>query len=189
MADRRAELSTDGSAPPSTRRWTARRCLSLLGVLLLLTVAGSVAGLLPVQLMRVDSGSMAPTVSAGDLLLVQRGAGPVSRRDVVVVPRPGTGTLLVKRVVAVGGDRVGLEDGVLVVDGAPVCEPAVDPARQDGVWFGPVTVPDGDVFLLGDDRSDSVDSRDFGSVPAADVEGLVHLRAWPHPGRVTTDSC
>ena len=189
MADRRAGLSTDAAAGPSTRRWTARRCLALLGVLLLLTVAGSVAGLLPVQLMRVDSGSMAPTLSTGDLLLVRRGAGPVDRRDVVVVPRPGAGTLLVKRVVAIGGDRVGLEDGVLVVDGAPVCEPAVDPARQDGVWFGPVTVPEGDVFLLGDDRGDSVDSRDFGSVPAAEVEGLVQLRVWPHPGRVTHDSC
>jgi signal peptidase I len=189
VADRRAGLSTDSGATSSTRRWTARRSLTLLGVLLLLTVAGSVAGLLPVQLMRVDSGSMAPTISAGDLLLVRRGAGPVARRDVVVVPRPGTGALLVKRVVAVGGDQVGLEDGVLVVDGEPVCEPAIDPARQDGVWFGPVTVPDGEVFLLGDDRDSSVDSRDFGSVPAADVEGLVHLRAWPDPGRVTADSC
>ena len=189
MADRRAGLTSDGSAASSTPWRAVRRSFTLLGVLLLLTVAGSVAGLLPVQLMRVDSGSMTPAISAGDLLVVQRGAGPVGRRDVVVVPRPGTGALLVKRVVAVGGDQVGLEDGVLVVDGSPVCEPAIDPARQDGVWFGPVTVPDSELFLLGDDRGNSVDSRDFGSVPAADVEGLVHLRAWPDPGRVTADSC
>jgi signal peptidase I len=181
-------LSEAGVAP-SRRLRTGRRGLSLLGLALLLTVAGSVAGLLPVQLMRVGSGSMAPTVAAGDLLVVERGAAAVSRRDVVVVPHPDTGVLLVKRVVAVGGDQVGLEDGVLVVDGEPVCEPSIDPARQDGVWFGPVAVPAGEVFLMGDDRADSIDSRDFGSVPAVDVEGRVRLRAWPDPGRLATGSC
>jgi signal peptidase I len=160
-----------------------------LAVVLLLLVVGSVTGLLPVQPMRVDSGSMAPTVSPGDLLVVERGAGPVGRRDVVVVPHPETGTLLVKRVVAVGGDRVAIEDGVLVVDGKPACEPSIDPARQDGVWFGPVTVPAGEVFLLGDDRGSSIDSRDFGPVPVTDVAGLVHARVWPAPGRLPVESC
>jgi signal peptidase I len=189
VADRRAGLSSSPVAAPSTRRGPARRCLAPLAVVLLLLVVGSVTGLLPGQLMRVDSGSMAPTVSPGDLLGVDRWAGPVGRRDVVVVPHPETGELLVKRVVALGGDRVGLEDGVLVVDGEAVCEPSIDPARQDGVWFGPVTVPAGEVFLLGDDRGSSIDSRDFGTVRVTDVAGLVRLRVWPAPGRLPVDSC
>jgi signal peptidase I len=152
-------------------------------------VVASVAGLLPVQVMRVASGSMAPTIATGDLVLVEHAAGPVGLRDVVVVPHPSTGTLLVKRVVAVGGDQVAIEDGVLVVDSVPVCEPTIDPARLDGVWFGPVSVPDGEVFLLGDDRGDSVDSRDFGPVPAADVTGLVRTRLWPAPGRLAAAGC
>jgi signal peptidase I len=152
-------------------------------------VVGSVTGLLPVQLMRVDSGSMAPTVSPDDLLVVERDAGPVERRDVVVVLHPDSGALLVKRVVALGGDRVAIEDGVLVVDGEDVCEPSIDPARQDGVWFGPVTVPAGQVFVLGDDRDSSIDSRDFGAVPVADVLGLVHARLWPAPGRLPVEAC
>ena len=65
----------------------------------------------------------------------------------------------------------------------------LSPDFLDGVYYGPDVVPPGSLYLLGDNRFDSVDSRDFGSVPAADVEGLVHLRAWPHPGRITADSC
>jgi signal peptidase I len=156
---------------------------------LLLLLVGSVTGLLPVQVMRVDSGSMTPTISVGDLLVIDRWDSPVDRRDVVVVPHPETGDLLVKRAVALGGDQVAIEDGVLVVDGRAVCEPSIDPARQDGVWFGPVTVPAGEVFLLGDDRGSSIDSRDFGTVHVSDVVGHVGFRVWPTPGRLPVESC
>lgn len=192
MADRRAGLSSSPGrtgTPPSTARRRAGRLLSALAAGFVLLVVASVAGLLPVQVMRVASGSMAPTVATGDLVVVERGAGPVRVRDVVVLPHPDTGTLMVKRVVALGGDEVAIEDGVLVVDSAPVCEPTIDPARLDGVWFGPVTVPDGEVFLLGDDRGESIDSRDFGTMRAAEVTGLVRIRVWPGPGALPTAHC
>ena len=163
--------------------------MSALAGLLVVLLAASVAGLLPVQLMHVDSGSMAPAVDTGDLVLVVPATGPVHRRDVVTVRHPGTGVLLVKRVVAVGGESVALEDGVLVVDGAAVCEPSIDASRLDGVWFGPVAVPAGGLFLLGDDRGGSIDSRDFGPVRADDVTGLVGGRVWPSPGPLPTSSC
>jgi signal peptidase I len=166
-----------------------RRCLGGLAVVLLLLLVGSVTGLLPVQLMRVNSGSMAPTIAVGDLVVVDRTADEVRRGDVVVAPQPQTGELLVKRAVGLGGDSVGIEDGVLVVDGQAVCEPSIDPELQDGVYFGPVTVPDGEVFLLGDDRASSIDSRDFGTVAAEDVVGQVGTRLWPHPGRLPVDDC
>ena len=124
-----------------------------------LPLVAATAGLLPVQPMRVDSDSMTPTVASGDLLLVRHGQGPVQRGDVVAVTAPLEDGLLVKRAVGVGGEEVAIEDGVLVVDGTPVCEPAIDPARLDGVWFGPVTVPEGELFLLSDSRDGSVDSR------------------------------
>ncbi len=163
--------------------------MSALAGLLVVLLAASVAGLLPVQVMRVGSGSMAPTVAAGDLLLVVRDADSAGHRDLVAVPHPETGTLLVKRVVGLGGDEVALEDGVLVVDGVPACEPSIDPSRLDGVWFGPVTVPAGHVFLLGDARDDSVDSRHFGTVPATEVTGLAFARLWPAPGGLPVDRC
>jgi signal peptidase I len=167
----------------------ARRILTAIAVLLVLTVAASVSGLLPLQIVRVASGSMAPTLDAGDLVVVQRGPGGVQRRDVVVVRDPGTGELLVKRVVAVGGDRIRIEDGGLVIDDEPVCEPSIDPDRIDGVFFRTVTVPAGEVFLLGDDRRDSIDSRDFGTVAESEVLGVVRGRVWPSPGGLSAEQC
>ena len=157
--------------------------------MLVLTVAASVSGLLPLQIVRVESGSMAPTLGPGDLVLVERNPGRVERRDVVVVPDPQTGERLVKRVAAVGGDTLRLDDGVLVVDDEPVCEPGIDPDRIDGVFFRTVTVPDGELFLLGDDRRDSVDSRDFGTVAESEVVGLVRGRVWPSPGGLSAELC
>jgi signal peptidase I len=189
VADRAAGLTGTTDAAPTARRRAARRLLTALGVVVLLLVVGSITGLLPLQVMRVGSGSMTPTMAIGDLVVLERGAGPVGRQDVVVIPDPETGELLVKRVVGLGGDQIAIEDGVLVVDGRPVCEPLIDPSRQDGVWFGPVTVPAGEVFLLGDDRGSSIDSRDFGPVAADEVEGLVGFRVWPSPGPLPVDSC
>jgi signal peptidase I len=76
-------------------------------------------------------------------------------------------------VVAVGGDRVALEYAVLVVNGRPVSEPYVDHSRIDGTYFGPVTVPAGHVFVLGDNRFGSIDSRVYGPVPLDAVTGRV----------------
>ncbi len=176
-----------GLTAPARRR--AGRAATALAGLLVVLLAASVTGLLPVRVMRVGSGSMAPAVRTGDLLVVVPPSGPVHRRDVVAAPHPGTGVLLVKRVVAVGGDLVGLEDGVLVVDGVAVCEPSIDPARLDGVWFGPVAVPAGQVFLMGDDRGGSIDSRDFGPVPVSAVTGVVQARVWPSPGPLPGEDC
>jgi signal peptidase I len=156
------------------------------GTALLLVAA--ISGVLPLQPMHVDSDSMTPTVSPGDLLLVRHGQGPVRRGDVVAVTDPLGDGLLVKRVVALGGDQVTIEDGVLVVDGTPVCEPAIDPARLDGVWFGPVAVPGGHLFLLSDNRDGSVDSRAFGPVPASALVGTVPARLWPAPGALPSPS-
>jgi len=188
VAHRHPGLTAPARRAPGARRQAGRAVTALAGLLVVL-LAASVTGLLPVRVMRVGSGSMAPAVQTGDLLVVVPPSGPVHRRDIVATPHPDTGNLLVKRVVAVGGDRVGLEDGVLVVDGVAVCEPSIDPARLDGVWFGPVVVPEGRLFLLGDDRGDSIDSRDFGPVPAADVTGVVHARVWPSPGPLPPEHC
>ena len=153
-----------------------------------LLMVAATTGLLPLQPMRVDSDSMTPTVASGDLLLVRHGQGPVQRGDVVAVTDPQGDGLLVKRAVGVDGDEVAIEDGVLVVDGTPVCEPAIDPARLDGVWFGPVGVPEGHLFLLSDSRDGSVDSRSFGPVPAASLVGTVTVRMWPDPGALPSPS-
>lgn len=149
------------------------------GAVLLALLAG---GALPWRPARVDGDSMRPTLGDGDRILVA--AGPPARGDVVVLGSPAGDGDLVKRVVAVGGDRVALEDGVLVVNGAAVPEPHADPHGTDGEYAGPLPVPPGTVYLLGDRRGSSVDSREFGPVPADAVSGRVVLRLWPAPGPV-----
>lgn len=138
----------------------------------------------------VPTSSMAPTVASGDRVLAERIEGDEVRRgDVVVFEDAAWGDVpMVKRVVAVGGDTVGCCDGRgrLTIDGTPVAEPYVtegERAAQEG--FPSTTVPDGMIFLLGDHRGDSVDSRSHlaesggGAIPRDAVEGRVDATAWP----------
>jgi signal peptidase I len=174
----------------SAGRWTGsrvgsaiRRWAVVVACVLALVLVASVTGLLPWQVMRVGSASMEPTIPTGAVVLVDRWSDEIDRMDVVVVGAPdGVGPQLVKRAVAVGGDEIALEDGVLVVNGRPVCEPSIDPALIDAEYFGPLLVPSGDLFLLGDNRQTSIDSRVFGTVRADEVRGRVLARMWPSPG-------
>jgi len=150
------------------------------GVVVLGILALAVARALFLEPVVVPTASMSPTIRPGDHLLVRHGLGvgtPVAG-DVVLVHAP-TGQLMVKRVVALGGQRVGIRDGRLVVDGKLQSEPYTDPDAIDSVYFGPVTVPAGHVFVLGDNRFGSEDSRKYGSLPVSAVEGKVLGAWWP----------
>ena len=118
-----------------------------------------------------------------------RAAGPaagdgraVAVGDIVTFPSPQDGTSTIKRVVALGGQQVAIRDAELVVDEHQVDEPYVDHASIDGVYFGPVTVPDGSVFVMGDHRETSIDSRSYGPIRAADINGRLLLRVGPQCG-------
>src|SRR6185295_4137322 len=90
---------------------------------------------------RIPSQSMEPTLRPGDQALVSKVSGHTPARGTLVAfHSPRGGDILLKRVVAVGGDTVGLEDGVLVVNGRQVREPFVNHKAIDSVYFGPVKV-------------------------------------------------
>jgi signal peptidase I len=97
----------------------------------------------------------------------------------VVFHAPRTGDVTLKRAVGLPGDTVAIEDGMLVVNGRRQSEPYADPDAIDSVYFGPARVPADAVFVLGDNRADSVDSRAFGAVPHSDLMGRVRVRLWP----------
>ena len=180
--------SPDGSSSAtstggrSRRSRLVRRVLHGVGLAAVALVLLLVSGLLPVQAIRIPSDSMTPTIAAGDhLLLDRRHADTVAVGDVVVLHDPLGDGLLVKRVIALGGDSIGFEDGILVRNGRPVTEPYTADFL-DGVYYGPDVVPTGSVYLLGDHRTDSIDSRHFGPVPLSSVVGHVTARLFPIPG-------
>ncbi len=146
-----------------------------------LTAAGVALAALAVVVVRwqfldvatVSSDSMAPTVCTGDTVVIARLDHPSTVRvdDIVTFVSPQDGAETIKRVVAVPGQSVAIHDAELVVDGRTVDEPYVDHASIDGVYFGTVTVPDRTVFVMGDHRETSIDSRAYGPVPLGAVNG------------------
>jgi len=155
-----------------------RTCLAGTGVL----VGVVVLRLGVMDSVTVSSDSMAPTFCAGDRLVVVRaGAGGAAEAgDVVTFRREedGVRSEWLKRVVAVEGQTVRVDDAVLVVDGSPVAEPYVDLRTVDGTFYQTVTVGQDSVFVLGDSREFSVDSRDFGAVTRSSITGRVAGRLW-----------
>ncbi|MFI7278276.1 signal peptidase I [Streptomyces sp. NPDC049879] len=154
-----------------------------------LFLGGFVLAALLYQPYTVPTGSMAPAVAAGDRVLAQRVDGDDVRRGDVVVFRDETwGDIpMLKRVVGVGGDEVACCDaeGRLRINGEPVTEPYVHSRHGASATGFDVTVPDGELFVLGDDRMDSLDSRSHitetqtGTVPRETVEARVEATVWP----------
>jgi signal peptidase I len=130
---------------------------------------------------RVRSDSMNPTLRSGSVVLIDKltyVARQPQRGEVVVTRDPRNGESIVKRVVAVAGDSVGVENGALVLNGSPVPEKYIDNRDMEGYFFGPDTVPAGTVFVLGDNRANSVDSRAFGAIAVDDIDGRLLLKLW-----------
>ncbi len=142
---------------------------------------------------RIPSASMSPTLEVGDTVLARTtGGGTVGRGDVVVFrDQLWGGELMVKRVVAVGGDTVACCDtgNRLTVNGRAVDEPYIDSHQLQGAGFG-IEVPAGRLFMMGDNRLNSLDSRMHldiagGTVPAGDVVARVEGTVLPF-GRAGT---
>ena len=139
----------------------------------------------------VGSESMVPTLQVWDRLLINKLAydleGP-ERGDIVLFRDPEGGEEpLIKRVVGLPGDEISLQNGHLILNGEPQREPyVVERACVRGApracSFGPVTVPKGHVFVMGDNRANSYDSRFFGPIPEESIIGEALVRFWP-PGR------
>ena len=141
----------------------------------------------------IPSGSMEDTLLVGDRVLVNElvpGVVPLQRGDVVVFRDPGgwlgtgQGDDLIKRVIGLPGDTVSCCDtqGRLSVNGHAVDESyVVLQSGSDRVSLQDfsVTVPKGRLWVMGDNRYDSADSRAHGTVPVSDVVGRAFLTTWP----------
>jgi signal peptidase I len=141
----------------------------------------------------IPSPSMAPTLAIGDRLIVEK-VSPwllVPRRGDIVVFRPvwfqteptwlqrlgmADDGALIKRVVGLPGERVAVVAGRVTVDGQPLAEPYASIADSDAAE---ITVPPGHLFVMGDNRNHSADSRAFGPLPMDHLVGRAVWRFWP----------
>jgi signal peptidase I len=142
-----------------------------------------------VQAFWIPSPSMVPTLEVGDRVLVNKLSyklHDVHRGDVVVFERPpaarnGTDTEikdLIKRVVAVGGDTLEAQDGRVYVNGELIEEPYLEPGtRTDNLPRQ--TIPEGQVFVMGDNRENSEDSRFFGPIDEDTIVGRAFVKVLP----------
>jgi signal peptidase I len=162
-----------------------------------------------VQAFYIPSGSMESTLKPGDRVLVNKLFDSPSRGDIVVFenpkpgPQPDRGIIggflhwlseglgfarpadedFIKRVIGLPGETVELRDGRLYVDGSEVAQPYLR-GPEDTRDYGPITVPEGKLFVLGDNRRNSNDSRfGLGFVPEDKVVGEAFITIWP-PTRI-----
>ncbi len=157
-----------------------------------------------VQAFKIPSGSMEPTLLVGDHILVNKfiyGVKiPFIQKTLIPISNPERGDVLVfiypvdpskdfiKRVIGLPGERIEIRGRTVYVNGAPYDDPhgyyspSGGPADQEGKErFGPVTVPQGHLFVMGDNRNHSYDSRFWGFVPVESVKGKAFIIYWSWP--------
>jgi len=162
----------------SAREWIA--------VIIVALLAAFVIRAAVVQTYFIPSNSMAPTLEVGDRLMVYKLAfrvGQVDRGDLVVFNRPPSieNSQLkdfVKRVVALPGEQIQAINGVVYVDNVPLPEEYLS-ENSLTADFDPIDVPKDHIFVMGDNRSNSRDSRSFGPINVDLLVGEVFVRIWP----------
>jgi signal peptidase I len=159
-----------------------------------------------VQAFFIPSGSMHDTLLEGDRVMVNKLAyrfGDPARGDVIVFDNPqqanddgetifgalvrhvaeslglsSPDSALIKRVIAVGGETIEIRGNQVYIDGTAIDEPYVKEGSRMP-HYGPFTVPEGQVFVMGDNRSQSTDSRVFGPISEDAIIGRAFVRVWP----------
>lgn len=135
-----------------------------------------------VQSSLVFSGSMIPTMGIGDRLIVNKLSfyyRTPKRGDIIVFESPsGDGREFVKRLVGLPGETIEVKRGIIYIDNSPITFEGVRILR-DYSRFGPFEIPEGEYFFMGDNRSNSSDSRFWGTVPADELIGRAILTYWP----------
>lgn len=172
-----------------------RTLLSVIGLVFLVIMLSWGLRAFVFQAYEIPSGSMEDTIMPGDMVFSEKityYGGEPQPGDIVTFEDPDPaleGRILIKRVIAVGGQTIDLRDGVVYIDGVALDEPYTDgqptyPMTADKKFLGgdityPYTVPEGCFWAMGDNRRNSADSRVFGPVSADSVTGHAIFRYWP----------
>ncbi len=186
MRRSRHNLLNEPRGPSAPVRSVAARVLSVRAWLSDLTVSLVVSLIIILflyQPVRVEGTSMLPRLEDQDRLFINKFAyqfEKIQRGDVVVFYYPHDHSKsYIKRVIALPGDRLAVDHGVVAVNGVPQNEPYVPERYQDDRSIPEQIVPPGEYFVMGDHRSISSDSRDFGPVPRDLIYGRAAFVYWP----------
>lgn len=185
MKDTALEPGTTGgprSRRPGSRAlaWLLRAAREIGETVIPAVVIALFINLFLAQATQVLGQSMEPTLHSSQRVVIEkityRFHGP-RRGDVVVVDSSGQNEMLIKRVVGLPGETVEVRDGWVFINGERLEEPW--PVKPGGGHYGPSTIPPLHVFVLGDNRGASNDSRNFGPVPIEDIVGHAWISYWP----------
>lgn len=175
------ELSKDDSTRMDLYFWLQALVMALVSLILIFTFVG--------RIIRVDGSSMLPTLHNGDMILLQSIGYTPAQGDVVVLTKESfMSQPIVKRVIAVGGQTVDINyaASTVMVDGVALNEPYINEvmASLPESYATHVVVPKGSVFVMGDNRNNSSDSRkpDIGSVDVRCVLGKAQFVLFPLSG-------
>ena len=137
------------------------------------------------RVVNVQGSSMVPTLHESDKIVISRLAGNFQYGDIVVLTKTAfDDDSIVKRVIATEGQTIDIDfdSGTVTVDGKVLQEPYIaEKTKRQMDFHGPVTVPEGCIFCMGDNRNQSTDSRrgTIGMIDTRCVLGRVVLRLWP----------
>lgn len=167
--------STPPGKPAGVLLWARDLLISAIASVLIITFL--------YQPVRVEGTSMLPRLEDSDRLFINKFVYHVSaieRDDVVVFHYPRDHEKsYIKRVIALPGDRIRIDQGQVFVNGKPLTEPYVPKNYRDNRSMAELTVPPGSYFMMGDHRSISSDSRDFGPVERSLIYGKAVFIYWP----------
>ena len=186
----RARSANQPQADNKKKRSVFYEILSYIATIALVFFLTAALKLYVIDIYSVPTGSMIPTIEIDDRILSEKVSphfSPVRPKEVVTFNDPVTeGRILVKRVIAVGGQTIDLIGGYVYVDGIVVDEPYTHgkptyplvPLRGVDIDY-PFTVPEGTIWVMGDNRTDSLDSRYFGAVSEELITGRSLVVVWP----------
>lgn len=177
-------------APERQGNSLLRNALSIVGTVALFVAISFLLRMFVLQPYEIPSGSMEETIQVGDMLFSEKVSyyfTEPSYGDIVTFADPEIPSrTLIKRVIATGGQTVDLQDGSVLVDGKKLVEPYTngEPSYPLTSAYGttisyPYTVPEGYLWVMGDNRTNSQDSRYFGAVDASTVTGKAFFVYWP----------
>jgi signal peptidase I len=176
-----SEVNSESSQPKENRSGFLRFLVDVLETLVLSVVLFVSINLISARI-RVDGASMEPTLISGEYVIVSRLSyrlGTPQRGDIIVFHFPrDPKEEYIKRVIGLPGDEVEVRTGAVSINGQPLDETYLK-AKMD--YTGSWRIPAGQLFVLGDNRNNSSDSHDWGTVPMEYVVGKAILVYWPPP--------